>query len=543
MKKKAWHQSVIYQIYPKSFKDTTGNGIGDLQGIISKLDYLELLGVDVLWLSPVYQSPMKDNGYDISDYRAISSLFGNMDDMDALISEASRHGIRIMMDLVVNHVSDQHPWFQSAISSKNSPYRDYFIWRSEANDMKSAFGGSAWAYDETSDAYYYHSFAKEQPDLNWKNEGVVRAIYDMMNWWIDKGIGGFRMDVIDHISKDVDEKIPFNGVDLHAYLQRMNQHTFGGRDFLTVGESWNVTPETGILYSNPDRHELNMIFQFEHMMLDWGEHGKWTPKPLDLVELKSVLSNWQISINECGWNSLFWNNHDLPRIVSRWGNDQAFRVESGKMLAILLHFMKGTPYIYQGEEIGMTNVRFESLEDYDDVEIHGNYKELVLNKGKMTHDDFMEGVYAHGRDNGRTPMQWDGTINAGFTSGIPWLQVNPNYKDINVDHAINDSNAIFSTYQKLIQLRKDSEWSDVMVYGKYEVLFPDHKDLFCYQRTYEDRQLVILTNFRDVAVDLPEAICGQGLVIGNYEDTGSLECKSLNPYEALVYNRSIHLDS
>lgn len=381
MDKKWWKESVVYQVYPRSFNDSNGDGIGDLRGIIEKLDYLKELGIDVIWLSPVYKSPNDDNGYDISDYEDIMDEFGTMEDMDDLIKEGNKRGIKILMDLVVNHTSDEHKWFIEAKKSKDNPYRDYYIWRDpvngeEPNDLRSTFSGSAWQYDETTGQYYLHLFSKKQPDLNWENEEVRNKIYKMMNFWIDKGIGGFRMDVIELIGKIPDKKVTHNGPKLHEYIREMNKKTFGGKDLLTVGETWGCTTEIAKKYSNPDDSELSMIFQFEHILLDQQPgKEKWDLKPLELLDLKKALSRWQVELEGTGWNSLFWNNHDVPRIVSRWGNDKEYRVESAKMLATLLHGMKGTPYIYQGEELGMTNVRFEELEDYKDIETLNMYNE------------------------------------------------------------------------------------------------------------------------------------------------------------------------
>ena len=410
MERQWWHSSVVYQIYPRSFKDSNGDGIGDINGIREKLDYLKELGIDVIWLSPVYKSPNDDNGYDISDYCDIMDEFGTMEDMDNLLKEANERGIKILMDLVVNHTSDEHKWFIEAKKSKDNEYRDYYIWRDpvdghEPNDLGSTFSGSAWQYDETTGQYYLHLFSKKQPDLNWENEKVRNEVYKMMNFWVDKGIGGFRMDVIDLIGKVPDDMITGNGPKLHEYLQEMNKAALEGNDLLTVGETWGATPEVAKLYSNPERHELSMVFQFEHIGLDQIEgKEKWDLKPLELLELKKVLSKWQTELEGQGWNSLFWNNHDLPRIVSRWGNDKEYRVLSAKMLATLLHGMKGTPYIYQGEELGMTNVRFEDINEYNDIESLNMYKDR-LSKG-YTHDEIMESIYAKGRDNARTPMQW-----------------------------------------------------------------------------------------------------------------------------------------
>ena len=398
MERQWWHSSVVYQIYPRSFNDSNGDGIGDINGIREKLDYLKELGIDVIWLSPVYKSPNDDNGYDISDYCDIMDEFGTMEDMDNLLKEANEKGIKILMDLVVNHTSDEHKWFIEAKKSKDNEYRDYYIWRDpveghEPNELGSCFSGSAWQYDETTGQYYLHLFSKKQPDLNWENEKVRNEVYKMMNFWVDKGIGGFRMDVIDLIGKVPDKMITGNGPKLHDYLQEMNKAALEGNDLLTVGETWGATPEVAKLYSNPERHELSMVFQFEHIGLDQIEgKEKWDLKPLELLELKKVLSKWQTELEGQGWNSLFWNNHDLPRIVSRWGNDKEYRVLSAKMLATLLHGMKGTPYIYQGEELGMTNVRFEDINEYNDIESLNMYKDRI-SKG-YTHEEIMESIYA-----------------------------------------------------------------------------------------------------------------------------------------------------
>ena len=434
MERQWWHSSVVYQIYPRSFNDSNGDGIGDINGIREKLDYLKELGIDVIWLSPVYKSPNDDNGYDISDYCDIMDEFGSMEDMDNLLKEANERGIKILMDLVVNHTSDEHKWFIEAKKSKDNEYRDYYIWRDavdghEPNDLGSTFSGSAWQYDETTNQYYLHLFSKKQPDLNWENEKVRNEVYKMMNFWVDKGIGGFRMDVIDLIGKVPDERITGNGPKLHEYLQEMNKAALEGKNLLTVGETWGATPEVAKLYSNPERNELSMVFQFEHIGLDQVEgKEKWDLKTLNLLDLKNILSKWQTELEGQGWNSLFWNNHDLPRIVSRWGNDKEYRVLSAKMLATLLHGMKGTPYIYQGEELGMTNVRFESIDEYNDIESLNMYKDRI-SKG-YTHDEIMESIYVKGRDNARTPMQWNDSENAGFTTGTPWLAINKNYNEI-----------------------------------------------------------------------------------------------------------------
>lgn len=530
MNKTWWKNAVIYQIYPRSFCDSNNDGIGDLQGIISKLDYLQNLGINVIWLSPVYKSPMKDNGYDISDYQDIDPLFGTMEDMDVLIKEADKREIKILMDLVINHTSDQHVWFQEAIRGKDNPYRDYYIWREKPSDIGGTFGGSAWEYDEKSNEYYFHLFAKEQPDLNWENPKILEEMKRMINFWLDKGVGGFRLDVIDLIGKEVDKNILGNGPKLHPLLKELNQTTWGNYPSLTVGETWGATPQIGELYSDPAREELSMIFQFEHITSDWGELGKWKPTPFNLVTLKKIFSKWQTELKN-GWNSLFWNNHDLARVVSRWGNDKEYRVESAKMLACVLHFLKGTPYIYQGEEIGMTNVKFDSLEDYNDVEIHGFYHDYVIKDKLMTHDEFMEGVYQSGRDNARTPMQWNNTKNAGFTQSTPWLQVNPNYLDINTEKALEDKNSVFYTYQKLIQFRKDPVIGNIILNGSYEDIDLNNKDLFMYKRTLDENELIIIANFTEK--ELPNPIKGNSILYSNYETN----IDTLKPYEVIVYKK------
>ena len=541
MEKKWWHRSVVYQIYPRSFKDTSGNGVGDLRGIIEKLDYLKELGIDVIWLSPVYKSPMDDNGYDISDYQDIAPEFGTMADMDELIEEANARGIRLVMDLVVNHTSDEHPWFLEAKKSKDNPYRDYYIWRDPAedggvpNDLGSTFSGPAWEYDETTGQYYFHLFSKRQPDLNWENPKVREEVHQMMNFWLEKGIGGFRMDVIDLIGKEVDRKITGNGPQLHPFLQEMNHKSFGNYDVLTVGETWGATPEIAKLYSDPKRHELSMVFQFEHASIDWDpQEGKWRPTTFDFIKFKEIMSKWQTSLNGEGWNSLFWNNHDLPRIVSRWGNDKEYRVETAKMFASILHLMQGTPYIYQGEEIGMTNVHFESLDQYNDIETLQFYRDN-LKKG-YTHEQMMDAIWKSGRDNARTPMQWDGSEHAGFTTGQPWLQVNPNYESINVSNALDNKDSIFYHYKKLIDLRKNSEYSDTIIYGEYKLLLPDDEQIFAYIREDENYKLLLVANFSEEEVT--RAIEGEvnQVILSNYDATDyNLSSLKLRPYETVIF--------
>lgn len=540
MERKWWHSSVVYQIYPRSFKDSNGDGIGDIQGIIEKLDYLKELGIDVIWLSPVYKSPNDDNGYDISDYYDIMDEFGTMEDMDILLKESNKRGIKILMDLVINHTSDEHKWFIEAKKSKDNEYRDYYIWRKpvdgkEPNELISTFSGSAWEYDEASGEYYLHLFSKKQPDLNWENEKVREEVWKMMNFWIDKGIGGFRMDVIDLVGKVPDEMIKENGPMLHEYLQEMNKNSFGKHDLLTVGETWGATPEVAKLYSNPSRNELSMVFQFEHISLDKiPGKNKWDLKPLDLRDLKRVFSKWQTELEGEGWNSLFWNNHDLPRIVSRWGNDKEYRVESAKMLATLLHGLKGTPYIYQGEEIGMTNIKFETIEEYNDIEIRNMYKDRISRGFK--HEEIMESIYAKGRDNARTPMQWSEEDNAGFTTGRPWLTINENYKEINVDKALSDRNSIFYHYKKLIELRKDNE---VIIYGDYTLLDPEDKNIYAYTRELNGDKILVVCNFygENIEFNYREEFNNEPIIlISNYGDS-SIDIKSLKlrPYEAIMF--------
>ncbi|MUJ22087.1 glycoside hydrolase family 13 protein [Aliivibrio fischeri] len=540
MEKRWWHNSVVYQIYPRSFCDSNNDGIGDLQGIISKLDYLQGLGIDVIWLSPVYQSPMDDNGYDISDYQAIAAEFGTMEDMKRLMQQAEDRGIKVVMDLVVNHTSDEHAWFVEAKSDKNSQYRDFYIWRDAdengkaPSDIGSIFGGSAWQWDEENQQYYFHLFSKRQPDLNWENPAVHQKVFDMMNWWIDQGIGGFRLDVIDLIGKEVDKKITGDGERLHPLLQKMNQATFGDKDLLTVGETWGATPESAQLYSDPARHELSMVFQFEHITLLWEDGDKWKPKPLDLALFKQVMTKWQVELNNKGWNSLFWNNHDLPRVVSKYGCDGQYRVESAKMLATTLHMMKGTPYIFQGEEIGMTNVAFDTLEEYKDIETLNFYR--VKTESGVSHESMMKGIHANSRDNARAPMHWDNSDNAGFTQGTPWIKLNPNYPEINVAAALEDKNSIFYHYQKLIALRKQNP---VIVYGDFIPLFETHSAVFAYERKDNDQHLVVLNNFsaEPQTLALPEHIANRSVecLISNLEPTTQLGSELiLAPYQSLV---------
>ncbi|MCA3976525.1 glycoside hydrolase family 13 protein [Vibrio vulnificus] len=541
MENKWWHDVVVYQIYPRSFCDSNNDGIGDLNGIISKLDYLKTLGVNVLWLSPVYKSPMDDNGYDISDYQDIAAEFGTMADMQNLLAQAKARDIRIVMDLVVNHTSDEHPWFVEARKSKDNPYRDYYIWRdakpdgSVPDDQGSIFGGSAWQWDEATQQYYFHLFSKRQPDLNWENPKVQQEVHKMMNWWIDQGIGGFRLDVIDLIGKEIDKGITGNGPRLHPLLQEMNRATFGDKDLLTVGETWGATPEIAKLYSDPERHELSMVFQFEHITLTWQHGDKWNPIPLDLKQFKHVLTKWQTELSNQGWNSLFWNNHDLPRVVSKYGDDKRYRVESAKMLATALHFLKGTPYIYQGEEIGMTNVAFESLDQYKDIETLNFYK--VKTESGVSHQHMMDAIHENSRDNARTPMQWSASQNGGFSQAKPWIEVNPNYPEINVEQALADSDSIFYHYQKLIELRKEHP---AIVYGDFTPLFAEHDSVFAYVRSHQDEQLLVINNFsdQDISIELPDNLQNKEVncLIYNYDSLDMLGATlSLKPYQCYAF--------
>ncbi|WP_068614126.1 glycoside hydrolase family 13 protein [Paenibacillus tuaregi] len=557
MERQWWKESVVYQIYPRSFMDSNGDGIGDLQGIISKLDYLKTLGIDVVWLSPVYESPNDDNGYDISNYQAIMDEFGTIEDWEELLHGLHERGMKLIMDLVVNHSSDEHKWFVESRKSKDNPYRDYYIWRPgkdgrEPNNWGSFFSGSAWEYDKTTDEYYLHLFSRKQPDLNWENPKVRKEVYDMMTWWLDKGIDGFRMDVINLISKV--QELPdaegpegqyhfggknfVNGPRIHEFLQEMNREVLSKYDVMTVGETVDVTPEDAALFVGKDRGELNMVFQFELMGIDSGPTGKWEVTPWTLADFKRVMTKWQTALQGNGWNSLYLNNHDQPRMISRFGNDSNPQLHnvSGKMLATLLHTLQGTPYIYQGEELGMTNVRFESIEDYKDIEILNMHKEYIA-AGK-DEKSIMESIYSKGRDNARTPMQWNGGPQAGFTTGTPWITLNPNYKEINAEKAMADPNSIFHYYRRLIQLRKQHE---VIVYGDYQILCEEDKQVYAYLRTLGDDKLLVVLNFYEepAKFELPEQITfsSQELLISNYDVQPGSDIRQfeLRPYEARVY--------
>ena len=531
-----WKSAVFYQIYPKSFQDTNGDGIGDLRGIISRLDYLQTLGIDGIWLSPVCQSPQVDNGYDISDYCAIDPMFGTLEDMEELIREAEKRNITIIMDLVLNHCSDQHPWFLEAKKGRDNPYYDYFIWRDGTpdcppNDMKATFGGSAWTWVEELGQYYFHQFAVEQPDLNWDNPKMRRDLYDSIRFWVEKGVGGFRLDVIDQIGKVADLKITGNGPRLHEFLRELSAECFREEGLVTVGEAWGADVERAKLYSAEDGSELSMVFQFQHMCLDQGAE-KWDFEPLYLPDLKKCYCAWQQGLHGQGWNSLFMNNHDLPRIVSRWGNDcEEHRVRSAKMLATMLHGMQGTPYIYQGEELGMTNIRLP-IEDYVDIEIKNVYRERT--EAGWHPDDVMASIYARGRDNARTPIQWTAGEGAGFTTGKPWMPINENASCINAEAALADPDSVFYYYKKLIRLRKEY---GVFRSGWFELLDPEDEKVFAYTRDTDTEHLLVVCNFsgETLPFEVPERFNGSELLIGNYET----DEPGLRPYEAaMLYYRT-----
>ena len=552
MDKKWWKEAVVYQIYPRSFMDSNGDGIGDLNGITSRLDYLKDLGVDVIWLSPVYQSPNDDNGYDISDYRAIMQEFGTMEDFDRMLSEMHKRGIRLVMDLVVNHTSDEHKWFVESRKSKDNPYRDYYIWRDakegkEPNNWGSCFSGSAWKYDPQTEMYYLHLFSKKQPDLNWENEKVRQEVYDMMKFWCEKGIDGFRMDVISMISKD--QRFPdgemnnglygdfgpycVHGPRVHEFLQEMNQKVLSKYDIMTVGETAGVTIEEAQKYAGDDRNELNMVFQFEHVESGCGDYGKWTTAKYDFKEFKNIMIKWQEELQGKAWNSLFLGNHDQPRSVSRFGNDNpAYRETSAKMLATCLHMMQGTPYVYQGEELGMTNIYFGKLEDYRDIESINYFKEFT-ESGLMTPEHMMKCLMLRSRDNARTPMQWDDSKQAGFTEGEPWIKVNPNYKKINAAQQLEDPDSVFHYYQKLIRLRKEK---DIIVYGEFEPLYREDEQIFAYTRKQDQEKLLTVCNFSDknAEVEVPEEFKGAECLITNLGRKEFERKIVLNPYEAFV---------
>ncbi|WP_066371490.1 alpha,alpha-phosphotrehalase [Neobacillus fumarioli] len=545
-----WKKAVVYQIYPKSFYDSNGDGIGDLPGVIEKLDYLQQLGIDVIWLTPIYASPQRDNGYDISNYYAIDESYGTMEDFDRLLDEAHKRGIKIMMDIVVNHTSTEHPWFKESASSQDSPYRDFYIWKAPSpggnppTNWQSKFGGSAWQWDEKTEQYYLHLFDVTQADLNWENEEVRAKIYEMMTFWFEKGVDGFRLDVINLISKNQEfpndengdgRKFYTDGPRIHEFLHEMHQKVFSKYNAMTVGEMSSTTIENCIQYTNPNSQELSMVFQFHHLKVDYPDGEKWAVADFDFLSLKKILAEWQTKMHEGGgWNALFWCNHDQPRIVSRYGNDGKYRVESAKMLATAIHMMQGTPYIYQGEEIGMTNPKFERIEDYRDVESLNMYK--ILREQGKSHAEIIAILQQKSRDNSRTPVQWNNKDHSGFTSGVPWINVAANYPSINVEKALSDRNSIFYHYQKLIQLRKKYE---IITTGDFQILLAEHPEIFAYLRNGDKEKLLVVNNFygKTTGLNLPEFTNVQAeVLLSNYPDSPEhfANC-TLRPYESIVY--------
>ncbi|CAH1201399.1 Oligo-1,6-glucosidase [Paenibacillus plantiphilus] len=562
-KRKWWKESVVYQIYPRSFMDTNGDGIGDLKGITSKLDYLHDLGVDVIWICPFYKSPNDDNGYDISDYYAVSEEFGTMEDFEQLLAEAHRKGIKVIADLVLNHTSDEHPWFVESRQSKDSPKRDYYIWRKAKENNEppsnwgSFFGGSAWEFDEQSKEYYLHIFNRKQPDLNWENPLLIEELHRMVRWWLDKGLDGFRIDAINHIVKmenypdaeaPAHEKIVSahhffsNLPKVHDHIQNLNREVLSHYDIMTVGEAANTGPEEALLYVGEDRDELNMVFHFEHLGMDFGNEGLegWEKTPWQLSQLKEIINQWQIKLHNKGWNANFWSNHDQPRAISRFGNDQEFRIESAKLLATLMFMLEGTPYIYQGEEIGMTNIKFDSIDDYRDSVTQYFYRQAQ--QEGWAEDRIMRAIHQSSRDNARTPMQWNDHSHGGFTTGTPWMQVNPNASWINVESAEKEPNSILNYYKKLISVRKEHL---VAVYGKYEPILPDHSSILAFTRTLGNEQLFVVMNFSATLahLEIPEALADKSfeLLLSNVEsDTAETLAEGrLQPYESRIYSKVV----
>ncbi|MGR5903266.1 alpha,alpha-phosphotrehalase [Bacillus cereus] len=548
---KDWHKSVVYQIYPKSFNSYYNRETGDIKGVTEKLDYLKELGVDYIWLTPIYQSPQNDNGYDVSDYYSIDPSYGTMEEFEELLAEAKVRNIEIMLDIVVNHSSTEHKWFKEAKEDKNSPYRNYYIWRDEKNNWQSKFGGSAWKYDEKTEQYYLHLFDETQADLNWENEKLREEVYDMMRFWLDKGVTGFRLDVINLISKDQcflnDEdstatsdgrKYYTDGPRVHEYLQEMNRNVFAGKDVITVGEMSSTTIDNCIKYSNPERNELSMTFSFHHLKVDYPNGDKWTKAEFDFIKLKEIMSNWQIEMQKGGgWNALFWCNHDQPRIVSRFGDDGKYRNESAKMLATAMHMLQGTPYIYQGEEIGMTNPKFESIEQYRDVESLNIY-DIKLKEG-LSKEEIIGILKQKSRDNSRTPMQWNEEMNSGFTTSTPWISAAENFKEINVEKALEDKESVFYHYKKLIELRKTY---DVITEGEYAILDKNDPKIWAYTRTTESEVLLVINNFygEEITYSVPAHVQLDGMkqevLLSNYKDASKDIAKlNLRPYESIVY--------
>lgn len=548
---KDWHKSVVYQIYPKSFNSYYNKETGDIKGVTEKLDYLKELGVDYIWLTPIYQSPQNDNGYDVSDYYSIDPSYGTMEEFEELLEEAKARNIEIMLDIVVNHSSTEHKWFKEAKEDKNSPYRNYYIWRDEKNNWQSKFGGSAWKYDEKTEQYFLHLFDETQADLNWENKKLREEVYDMMRFWLDKGVTGFRLDVINLISKDQQflnddgstatsdgRKYYTDGPRVHEYLQEMNRNVFEGKDVITVGEMSSTTIDNCIKYSNPERNELSMTFSFHHLKVDYPNGDKWTKADFDFIKLKEIMSNWQIEMQKGGgWNALFWCNHDQPRIVSRFGDDRKYRNESAKMLATAMHMLQGTPYIYQGEEIGMTNPKFESIEQYRDVESL-NICDIKLEEG-LSKEDIIGILKQKSRDNSRTPMQWNEEMNSGFTTSTPWIAVAENFTEINVEKALEDKESVFYHYKKLIELRKTY---DVITEGEYAILDENHAKIWAYTRTTESEVLLVINNFygEEITYSVPAHVQLDGMkqevLLSNYKDSSKDITKlNLRPYEAIVY--------
>ena len=535
--KKWWHDKIVYQIYPKSFMDSNNDGVGDIRGIINRLDYLKDLGIDILWLTPFYKSPMADNGYDVADYFTINDLFGTNEDMYELIDECKKRDMYIMMDIVANHTSNKHMWFEESRKSKDNPYRDFYIWRDEPlHDMQSIFGGSAWEFDEVTGQYYYHAFAKEQPDLNWSNPKVMEGIANCINFWLDRGVKGIRFDVIHCIGKDIDNNILDYGMQLHPRVKELKKLSFGKYDIVTVGEAWGDLAKA-IDFTDPDNEELDMVFQFEctSSTCDWSRFGKFTPKPIDMEFVKHTLAKYQYCLNERSWNALTIENHDLGRCINKFGSLD-YRVESGKALAAMNFLQKGTPYIYQGQEIGMTNIVMTDINDYDDVEVHGFYNEYVVKNKVMTYEEFLDGCNKEARDNNRVPMQWDDSVNAGFNTGAKtWLKVNPNYKEINVAAAEKDPNSILNFYKKMLALRKSEEYKEVFVYGKYDSVFEDMRDVYIYTRRTNDKRVCVVTNMREgkKEVTLPFGI--KKVLLQNYDKEYNSKTLLLDAFETVVF--------
>ncbi|MBJ8100129.1 alpha,alpha-phosphotrehalase [Bacillus cereus group sp. N11] len=548
---KDWHKSVVYQIYPKSFNSYYNKETGDIKGVTEKLDYLKKLGVDYIWLTPIYQSPQNDNGYDVSDYYSIDPSYGTMEEFEELLEKAKERDIEIMLDIVVNHSSTEHKWFKEAKEDKNSPYRNYYIWRDEKNNWQSKFGGSAWKYDEKTKQYFLHLFDETQADLNWENEKLREEVYDMMRFWLDKGVTGFRLDVINLISKDQrflsddgstatsdGRKYYTDGPRVHEYLQEMNRNVFEGKEVITVGEMSSTTIDNCIKYSNPERNELSMTFSFHHLKVDYPNGDKWTKADFDFIKLKEIMSNWQIEMQKGGgWNALFWCNHDQPRIVSRFGDDGKYRNESAKMLATAMHMLQGTPYIYQGEEIGMTNPKFESIEQYRDVESLNIYD--IKQEEGLLKEEIIGILKQKSRDNSRTPMQWNEEVNSGFTTSAPWISVAETFKEINVEKALQDKESVFYHYKKLIELRKTY---DVITEGEYAILDENHPKIWAYTRTVNNEVLLIINNFygEEITYSVPAHVQLDGMkqevLLSNYKDSSKDITKlNLRSYESIIY--------